>query len=37
MRGTPVGGEPFAYIGCDLWEVRDGCVTKKDTYWKYVG
>ena len=37
VRGTPVGGEPFAYLGCDLWEFRDGYVTKKDTYWKYVG
>ena len=36
VRGTPVDGEPFAYLGCDLWEFRDGYVTKKDTYWKYV-
>ncbi len=35
--GTPVGGEPFAYLGCDLWEFRDGYVTKKDTYWKFIG
>ncbi len=37
VRGTPVGGKPFAYLGCDLWEFRDGWVTKKDTYWKYIG
>lgn len=37
VRGTPQGGEPFAYLGCDLWEFRDGLVTKKDTYWKSVG
>ncbi len=37
VRGTPVDGEPFEYLGCDLWEFRDGYVTKKDTYWKYVG
>lgn len=37
VRGTPKGGQPFAYLGCDLWEFRDGLVTKKDTYWKYVG
>jgi taurine dehydrogenase small subunit len=37
VRGTPIGGEPFAYTGCDLWEFRDGYVTKKDTYWKYIG
>ncbi len=37
VRGTPEGGAPFEYVGCDLWEFRDGYVTKKDTYWKYVG
>ena len=34
VRGTPVGGKPFEHLGCDLWEFRDGWVTKKDTYWK---
>jgi taurine dehydrogenase small subunit len=37
VRGSPVGGKPFAYLGCDLWEFRDGYVTKKDTYWKMIG
>lgn len=38
VRGTPSGGgEPFEYLGCDLWEFRDGYVTKKDTYWKFIG
>ncbi len=37
VRGTPRGGEPFEYLGCDLWEFRDGMVVKKDTYWKYIG
>lgn len=37
VRGTPNEGEPFAYLGCDLWEFRDGYVTKKDTYWKFIG
>ena len=37
VRGTPVGGQPFEYLGCDLWEFRDGYVVKKDTYWKFVG
>jgi taurine dehydrogenase small subunit len=37
VRGTPKGGAPFEYLGCDLWEFRDGMVVKKDTYWKYVG
>ena len=37
VRGSPVGGETFAYLGCDLWEFRNGYVTKKDTYWKSIG
>jgi len=36
VRGTPRDGQPFAYLGCDLWEFRDGYVTKKDTYWKFI-
>lgn len=27
VRGTPTTGEPFEYVGCDLWEFRDGYVT----------
>ncbi|MGI9486202.1 MAG: nuclear transport factor 2 family protein [Geminicoccaceae bacterium] len=37
VRGTPRDGQPFEYLGCDLWEFRDGYVTKKDTYWKFIG
>ena len=37
VRGTPNGGKPFEYLGCDLWEFHDGYVTKKDTYWKFIG
>ena len=37
VRGTPIGGEPIEYLGCDLWEFRDGIVTRKDTYWKFIG
>ncbi len=37
VRGTRPGGETFEYLGCDLWEFRDGMVTKKDTYWKIIG
>ena len=37
VRGTPMDGEPFEYLGCDLWEFRDGYVTKKNTYWKFIG
>ncbi len=36
VRGTPGGGPAFAYLGCDLWEFRDGLVVKKDTYWKFI-
>ncbi len=36
VRGTPKRGKPFEYLGCDLWEFRDGYVTKKDTYWKII-
>jgi taurine dehydrogenase small subunit len=36
VRGTPNGGAFFEYLGCDLWEFRDGLVVKKDTYWKYI-
>lgn len=24
VRGTPKDGKPFEYLGCDLWEFRDG-------------
>jgi taurine dehydrogenase small subunit len=37
VLGTPTEGEPFEYLGCDLWEFKDGLVTKKDTYWKFIG
>jgi taurine dehydrogenase small subunit len=37
VRGTPKnGGAPIDLVGCDLWEFRDGYVTKKDTYWKTI-
>jgi taurine dehydrogenase small subunit len=36
VRGTPRNGEAFEYLGCDLWEFKDGLVTKKDTYWKSI-
>ena len=36
VQGTSVDGEQLDYLGCDLWEFRDGKVVKKDTYWKYV-
>ena len=37
VRGTPQDGHPFEYLGCDLWEFKNGLVSKKDTYWKFVG
>ena len=37
VRGTPRSSDPFEYMGCDLWEFRDGLVTKKGTYWKAIG
>ena len=37
VRGTPRVGAPMDWLGCDLWEFRDGEVVRKDTYWKYIG
>ena len=37
VRGTAPDGGKLDYLGCDLWEFRDGLVVKKDTYWKYIG
>jgi taurine dehydrogenase small subunit len=36
VRGSLPGGGAMDLLGCDLWEFRDGLVTKKDTYWKYI-
>jgi taurine dehydrogenase small subunit len=36
VRGTPRDKEAFEFLGCDLWEFKDGLVTKKDTYWKSI-
>ena len=36
VRGMPIEGEAFEYLGCDLWEFRNGLVAKKDTYWKFI-
>ncbi|MEQ9641744.1 MAG: nuclear transport factor 2 family protein [Alphaproteobacteria bacterium] len=36
VRGTDPERGAFEYLGCDLWEFRDGQVTKKDTYWKTI-
>jgi len=37
VRGTPSDGSaPIDWLGCDVWTFRDGWVTKKDTYWKFI-
>lgn len=36
VQGTTTTGEKIDWLGCDLWEFRDGKIAKKDTYWKYV-
>ena len=28
--------DPIEVRGCDLWEFRDGKVSRKDSYWKIV-
>ena len=36
VTGTTTSGERLNWLGCDIWEFRDGKVVKKDTYWKFV-
>ncbi len=36
VQGTADNGDKLDFLGCDLWEFRDGKVTKKDTYWKTI-
>lgn len=36
VRGTTEAGEKIEYFGCDLWELSNGKIVKKDTYWKIV-
>jgi ketosteroid isomerase-like protein len=36
LRGTQVSGEPIEVRGCDLFEFRDGKISRKDSYWKIV-
>ena len=36
LTGTTVSGVKLKVRGCDLWEFRDGKVTRKDSYWKIV-
>jgi hypothetical protein len=37
VKGTPKDGEPIDCLGCDVWTFSNELVTKKDTYWKYIG
>ena len=36
VKGTPKEAPPIDWLGCDIWTFRDGLVTKKDTYWKFI-
>jgi ketosteroid isomerase-like protein len=36
LTGTTTAGDRIAVRGCDLWEFRDGLITRKDSYWKII-
>jgi ketosteroid isomerase-like protein len=36
IRGTQSTGEPVEVRGCDLFELSDGKISRKDSYWKIV-
>ena len=36
IRGTQSTGEPIEVRGCDLFELTDGKISRKDSYWKIV-
>jgi steroid delta-isomerase-like uncharacterized protein len=36
LTGTTTTGIQLKVRGCDLWEFRDGRITRKDSYWKIV-
>ena len=36
LTGTTTDGERIAVRGCDLWELADGRIVRKDSYWKLV-
>ena len=36
LTGTTKAGLSIKVRGCDLWEFRDGKVSRKDSYWKIV-
>ena len=36
LTGTTTSGVKLNVRGCDLWEFRDGKITRKNSYWKIV-
>ena len=36
IRGTQVDGEPIEVRGCDLFELEDGKIRRKDAFWKIL-
>ena len=36
ITGTDTSGSTVEVRGCDLFELRDGKITRKDSYWKIV-
>ena len=36
LTGTTTAGVRVKVRGCDLWEFREGKLTRKDAYWKIV-
>ena len=36
IRGTQATGERIEVRGCDLFEFRDGKISRKDSFWKIV-
>ncbi len=36
LTGTTTSGIKLKVRGCDLWEFRDGKITRKNSYWKIV-
>ena len=36
IRGTQRSGEPIEVRGCDLFELIDGKISRKDSFWKIV-
>jgi ketosteroid isomerase-like protein len=36
VTGTPKAGGRIDWLGIDVWELKDGRIARKDTYWKQV-